>query len=204
MQVHGVELSKRPSETGSMARGDSDSVREMYERHAGDLYAYLARRVGPQVAEDVLADVFREAIESSSAFDPARGSQRGWLFGIATNLVRRHWQVEQRRLLSLQRVGNRSIAGGDPLLDLQENVAARVDAVRDASRLLVAVCELDAEDRDLLILSGWEHMTSREIGQVLGITAGAVRTRLHRVRELLRRATSPGPSPEPSNSGVIS
>jgi len=184
--------------------GDPDEVREMYERHAGDLFSYLVRRVGRQPAEDLLAETFKAAIESSSTFDPALGSKRAWLFGIATNLVRRHWQCEQRRLMSLQHVGQQWAVGGNPLLDLEDGVAARIDAEGEASRLLLAVCDLDADDRDLLVLSGWEHMTSREIGQVLGVAPGTVRTRLHRIREQLRRSVASGPSPKTSNSGANS
>ena len=66
----------------------------MYDDCAASLFAYLARRVGRELAEDLLAETFRAAIESYSKFDSTRGSEKAWLFGIATNLLRRHWRTE--------------------------------------------------------------------------------------------------------------
>ncbi len=187
-----------------MADVDPDVVRTMYDDHSGDLFAYLARRVGRQRAEDLLADTFRSAIESYATFDPVRGSARGWLFGIATNLVRHYWRDEQQRLQTLRRPDVASRMSADPLVGIADGVANRVDADGDAARLMAAVSELDQDDRDLLILSGWEHMNSREISEVLGIASGAVRTRLHRIRQHLRSAIDTSKDSNTSTSGATS
>ena len=170
-----------------MAAADADAMRSLYDEHSTRLFAYLARRVGRDVAEDLLAETFRAAIQSYPTFDPSRGSEKGWLFGIATNLLRRHWRTERRRLLALERSGSTN-AGIDPLLGIEQGAADRLDAKADAVLLLRAVVELSAEDRDLLILSGWEHLNSTEIGQALSITPSTVRSRLRRVRAELQSA----------------
>ncbi len=71
--------------------------RVWFDEHAADLFRYAARRVGGDVAEDVLAETFSRGIESLASFDPSRGSVRGWLFGIATNVLRKHRRAEARR-----------------------------------------------------------------------------------------------------------
>jgi RNA polymerase sigma-70 factor (ECF subfamily) len=96
---------------------DRARLARLYDDHVDAVYAYLARRVGADVALDVLADVFEAAFAQLDRFDPARGSERAWLFGIATNLLRRHWRTEQRRLLAWRRASVREIVPGDPLLD---------------------------------------------------------------------------------------
>ncbi len=159
----------------------------MYDDHAGSLFAYFARRVGRELAEDLLAETFRAAIDSYPTFDHTRGSERAWLFGIATNLLRRHWRTERRRLLALQRSASIRAVDIDPLIGLADGVARRVDAETDAERLLSAVVDLPAEDRDLLFLSGWERLNSTEIGQALDIAPATVRSRLHRIRRDLRK-----------------
>lgn len=169
-----------------MAIGDAASVRSMYDDCAPALFAYLARRVGRELAEDLLAETFRTAIESRSTFDSTRGSEKAWLFGIATNLLRRHWRTERRRLLALQRSAAMTASHIDPLIGLAGGVAIRIDAETDAARLLQAVAGLSADDRDLLFLSGWERLNSTEIGQALGIAPATVRSRLHRIRADLR------------------
>jgi Sigma-70 region 2 len=78
-------------------------------RSTPGIFAYLARRVGRTLSEDLLAETFRVAMESYSAFDQRRGSEKMWLYGIATNLLRRHWRTEQRRLLALTRSEGRSV-----------------------------------------------------------------------------------------------
>jgi RNA polymerase sigma factor (sigma-70 family) len=184
-----------------MGAADADAMRSLYDGHAAQLFAYLARRVGRDVAEDLLAETFRAAIQSYPTFDPSRGSEKGWLFGIATNLLRRHWRTERRRLLALERSSS-AIAGIDPLLGLDQGVADRIDAKADASLLLRAVVELSAEDRDLLILSGWEHLNSTEIGQALGIAPATVRSRLRRLRAELQAAIDPTVSSSELRAGA--
>ena len=171
-----------------MAIGDAASVRSMYDDCAASLFAYLARRVGRELAEDLLAETFRAAIESYSKFDSTRGSEKAWLFGIATNLLRRHWRTERRRLLALERSAAMTAKHIDPLIGMADGVVSRIDAETDAARLLKAVADLSADDRDLLFLSGWERLNSTEIGQALEIAPATVRSRLHRIRADLRKS----------------
>ena len=186
-----------------MVMVDADLVRSMYDEHAASLFAYLARRVGRDLAEDLLAETFRAAIESRSSFDSARGSEKAWLFGIATNMVRRHWRTERRRLLALERSAARTARHMDPLIGTAESAADRVDAETDAARLLKAVVGLSADDRDLLFLSGWERLNSTEIGQALGIAPATVRSRLHRVRADLQRTIEAPPVSTQSPKGAM-
>src|SRR6478736_2241220 len=69
-----------------------------FDLHARPLASYASRRVGPNLARDVVAETFRLAFEQYDHFDGTRGTERMWLFGITTNLIRRHWRAEERRL----------------------------------------------------------------------------------------------------------
>lgn len=154
----------------------------MYVDHGADVFAYFARRVGHDQAEDLLADAFRLAIESFARYDPAKGSERLWLYGIASNVLRHHWRSERRHLAALQRAGGQAISMIDPLLTVPD----RVDAESQSVRLMLAVAELDPTDRDVLLLRCWEHLSSSEVAAALDMTPGGVRIRLHRVRAHLR------------------
>lgn len=174
----------------------TDAVRDLYRAHGADVHAYLDRRVGRDLADDLLADTFRIAIERWSSYDRTVGSARNWLYGIATNLVRRHWRTTRRRQLALDRLGGTPPVGDDPTNDPARTAAGRVDANADVRRLLEAVAALDAADHDLLTLTAWESMTSSDVAEVLGIPKGTVRSRLHRIRRQLdaaRRAPNPRP-----------
>ena len=86
-----------------------------------------------------------------------------------------------------------------------EGIASRVDAERDAAFILRAVAALRSEDRDLLILSGWEHLNSTEIGRILNVPAATVRSRARRLRsELQASVRSPSGAIAASPTGAIS
>lgn len=182
---------------------DADLVRSMYDDHAGSLFAYLARRVGRDLAEDLVAETFRAAIEAHSSFDSARGSEKGWLFGIATNMLRRHWRTERRCLLALERAASTTAQHIDPLMATADGVAERVDAEIEAACVLRAVVDLSADDRDLLFLSGWERLNSTEIGQALGIPPATIRSRLRRIRADLQRTIDALPVLSESPRGAM-
>lgn len=159
------------------------AVAEWFDLHVDTIHRYVARRAGDDVARDVTAETFRVALEQFDRFDESRGNERAWLYGIATNVLRRHWRTEHRLLRTEQRSGG-SIARvpGDPLVA----VDARVDAGRHVERVLGAIERLEPEDRDLIVLVAWEHLSSAEISEALGVPASTVRARLRRIRSQLR------------------
>ncbi len=141
----------------------------LFEQHFDDVYGYLARRVGPDLARDLASETFTRAFAGRKKFDPRRGEPRAWLFGIATNLLRRHYRDEERRLRALSRY----------------DIAA-VDEPGDEPRLAEALHSLAREERDALLLYAWADLDYAEIADALDIPIGTVRSRLHRARARLR------------------
>jgi len=175
------------------AAGTSAAVGDaalLYEEHVDAIHTYVARRIGRDLAADVTAETFRIAIDQRHSFDPARGSARAWLFGIATNLIRRHWRTEERRLRAMARSVPLGDQSGDQTGDSIDRVAERVDAGSDARAVLAAVAALESADRELLVLIVWEELRHDEVALVLGIPTGTVRSRLHRIRRQLRKSMS--------------
>lgn len=145
----------------------------LYERHAPAVFRYLARRAGPPAAEDLLSEVFIGALSSSSrvvAHDS--GSALPWLYGIALNVLRRHFR-ERQPTPGLTR---------DSGMDW-DAVDERVDAWANRGRLRAALAVLSDSDRELLLLVGWEGLSQTEAATALGISQGAARVRLHRARK---------------------
>lgn len=161
------------------------AVSAMYVLHVQDIHAYAARRLGPTLAADVTAETFRIALERHGSFDEALGPARGWLYGIASNVIRGHWRTEQRRLRALARVAPVDAAVTEPLLRVEE----RADAEAALATVLDLVAALPADDRDLVTLFAWERCSYAEIAAALGIPVGTVRSRLHRIRTTLDTAS---------------
>jgi RNA polymerase sigma-70 factor (ECF subfamily) len=58
------------------------------------LFRFLIRRVGRDIADELLGETFRIAFEKRSTFDCDRASAKPWLYGIATHLVAKHHTSE--------------------------------------------------------------------------------------------------------------
>ena len=158
-----------------MAKSDEDEARfeRLYREHAAAVFAYALRRSSsPDDAADAAAETF--AVAWRRLNDVAEGQALPWLYAIA------------RRVLSTQRRSSKR----------QEAVAARVALERDrpvpdsasAPPVVQALAELPEEVREILMLTAWEGLSSREAAAVLGCSPTAYRIRLHRARGRLRRA----------------
>jgi RNA polymerase sigma factor (sigma-70 family) len=144
---------------------------ELFDLHFDTVYSYLARRVGPELGRDLASETFTRAFAARKRYDAALGEVRPWLFGIANNLLRRHYRDEERRL--------RAFAG----LDVRH-----ADDVPDEPRLAGALATLSREERDVLLLFAWAGLQYAEIAVALAVPIGTVRSRLHRAREHVRSA----------------
>lgn len=142
------------------------------------VHRYLARRVGSALADDLTAETFAIAFRRRQSFDPSLGGLRGWLFGIATNLLRAHWRDEQH-LFALEA---RIVAEPGPPAESDDQALATWAAPHLARALGV----LSRDQRDVLLLHTWAELSSQEIALALGLPAGTIRSRLSRARAELR------------------
>jgi len=173
----------QPSDAAIIMRSRDEPERFalLFRRHAAVLQRYIARRIGPTVAEDVLADVFLAAFRQRHRYDPDRADARPWLYGIATNLVGRHRRAEVRALRNLERTGM------DPVTEaFVERSDARVGAAAVRQRLAAALAALRPGYRDALLLVAWGELTYEEVAAALDIPVGTVRSRVNRARSSMR------------------
>ena len=151
----------------------------IFERHGASVWSYVRSRLGETPAEEVVAETFLVAFRRRDRFDPAYGSARPWLLGIATNLIRRRRRDEQTYLSALQRL---------PVLDPEDETTHldRLDAERLRPALVEALLALSLEDRETFLLVAVGELTYPEAAAALGIPVGTVRSRIHRARSILR------------------
>jgi RNA polymerase sigma factor (sigma-70 family) len=172
---------------------DSDAIREslrrperfavLYDRYAAALHRYAGRRVGDDVADDVVAATFLAAFRGRERYDQERASARPWLFGILTKEIARRHRTENARFRALGR------AWSDPPADgLADRVAADVSAQAARGALARALARLSPSERGVLLLIAWGDLSYDETAQALGIPLGTVRSRLNRARRKVREA----------------
>jgi len=164
----------------------ADGFTALYDRHAQALYRYCARRLGPDRAEDAVAQTFLIAYEKRHAVDSG-ADPLPWLFGIATNVVYRHRRDEVRGYRALARTG------ADPLLSraVVESHAGRADEREDARqrarRIARVLAKLPPRQRDVLLLFAVAELSYAEISTALDLPIGTVQSALHRARTKLRK-----------------
>ena len=160
----------------------------MYLRNVDVLTGYFARRCrDPQTVADLTSETFVRAVDGFAGFDPGRGSDRAWLFGIATRVFARHCEQSAGSREAVVRLG-----GHRPLEDDEvEELAARIDAEREGAALLQRCAQLPAVERAAIELVDLEELTPKEAALVLGVSRVAFRKRLSRARSRLRKGASP-------------
>lgn len=165
----------------------------VFERHFGTILRYLRRRLDERRAEEAAAQTFFIAFDGRRSFDPERADARPWLFGIATNIARRHRRGEVRELRAIAALGAEAIVddGGSE---------ERVDAERLRGPLARCLAELPAEEADVLYLLVWAELDQPEIAAALEIPLGTVKSRLSRARKRVQGALDLSPSDQPTDS----
>jgi RNA polymerase sigma-70 factor (ECF subfamily) len=124
----------------------------------------------------VTATAFERAYRKRARFNPARGSARAWLFGIARNAA----------LDELRRRGRQAKLGDGDLADLNAADPSERSELRLA--LAGAVGTLTGGERELVALKFFAGLSNVEIGRVLGTSESNVGTKLHRTVNKLREA----------------
>lgn len=163
----------------------------LYDEHVDAIYAYIARRVGPEIAVDVVGEVFEQALRKHGEDVETKGTERGRLLAIATAYLRRHSAIEHDRLVRWgrdQAIAPTHRVANDPLLSVWANEAAS----SRTSLTMAAVAELEPADRDLLFLVAWERCTTDVAAEAVGIPPGNVKSRLSVIRKELKRRTGAG------------
>lgn len=161
---------------------DPERFEALARRHFDPIYRYLARRVGRQLAEDLAAETFLIAFARRSSFDVDVEDARPWLYGIATNLVRRHARSERRRWSAYERLFQQLGTTEDPSVEVVERVATQ----EQATRIAAGIATLNQGQRDAVHLVALEQLSYEDAAHALGIPIGTLRSRLARARARLR------------------
>lgn len=139
-----------------------------------DLRAYARVLCGdPVQADDVVQNACLNAWQSRARFDPKKGSLRGWLFRIVRNEFYQQVRSDRvRRSEDPDSIEHELIADCD--LEPRSNL----------TRMLQAVQSLKTAQSDAFLLVVAAGCTYEEAGQVLGCSAGTVKSRVSRAREV--------------------
>jgi RNA polymerase sigma factor (sigma-70 family) len=156
--------------------GDLQTWTQLFKTSAPAVHAYLARRVGADQADDLVAETWVRAFQSRSRIDATRGDGRTWLFGIARLVMYESFRGEKSSVH----------ARADSEQDEFDDVDSRLMAQAMTLELRQGLGRLTRDEREVILLASWEQLSPSEIAEVLHISQGTARSRLHRARTTLR------------------
>ena len=178
----------RDKQTESM-RLDSSDFALLYERHAGELLGFFARRTyDPEVAVDLLAETFASAFHDRRQFHGEDlAAARAWMFGVARHRLAsffRRGRVERRAVARLG-VERRALTTSE--YDRIEELASSRE-LREA--LSVEFGGLATEQQEVLRLRVVDGMPYAEVAEQLGISEESARARASRALRTLRESAA--------------
>ncbi|QKW40032.1 sigma-70 family RNA polymerase sigma factor [Actinomadura sp. NAK00032] len=155
---------------------------EFYRRHIDRVTRFVARRVSdPHTAADMTAEVFLAVIDSAHTYRPSAGSQIGWLYGVARNVLAAERRRAAREHRATGRIAGRRLLDADDIARLEE----RIDAESPGRRTYEAISTLPKGTRAVIELIAVDGLTVSEAAAALGLRPVTARVRLHRARKLL-------------------
>ncbi len=173
-------------------QGDQSAFEQMVARYWDRIYSMVHQLLrNPEDAEEVTQDAFIRAhrglvnFRGESAFST-------WLYQIATNLARnRYWYWWRRR--REHTVSFDQPIGPENATTLAEVFPSELETPEDAtvtqefvSRVAECMQKLSPKHREILVLRNVKNLSYEEIGEILGISVGTVKSRIARARDSLR------------------
>ncbi|WP_162142104.1 RNA polymerase sigma factor [Ilumatobacter coccineus] len=171
----------------------------LYDDHVDAVHAMVTRRVGKALGAKVTSEVFEQAVRTWDRFDPESGTERLFLLGTATVILRGHADAERQHLLRLRPVDRTGGIARDPLITVRGPDGERIDTAEvdvddlpddEIALTMRAVTELAPDDRDILLLSLWEGCQHAAVAEALDLAVGTVRSSLGRIRRDLKKAVT--------------
>jgi RNA polymerase sigma-70 factor (ECF subfamily) len=164
-------------------RGDPAGAEALFERHAVAVLGFAGRMLGTRHdAEEICQEVFLKMITSAHQYDE-RAPLVSWLLSIAGNACRDQLRRRKRTaplpLSSAEHLAAATPSAATTLLEEERR--------RSVARALAA---LSPEQREAVILARYHGLPYQQVAAALGITEGAVKTRICRAVESLRRLLS--------------
>ena len=144
-------------------------VDDLFARYREPVFRFLRRLLRDgTAAEDLTQEAFLRAMRGTYQ---SNGHERAWIFQIARNLARDHARTSARQ----------------PLTEAYEDAAGPSVDRTLALALDAALASLGQDDREVFLLKEVAGLSYAEIAEACGLTADAVRSRLHRARLTLRK-----------------
>ncbi|SFD80704.1 RNA polymerase sigma factor [Spirosoma endophyticum] len=161
--------------------GNMDAMSLLFERHNRPLFGFLFHMTNQREAsEDMVQTVFYRMLKYRHTFT-GDGEFRSWMYHLARNVLVDHSKQNKRSAHQYDLADIAEKIGGGPAAD------ERIQKEQELDALYGAMGKLSEENREVLVLSRFQELKYEEIARVLNTTEGAIKVRVHRAMNELRK-----------------
>jgi RNA polymerase sigma factor (sigma-70 family) len=162
----------------AVKNGDLQQASVLFERYNKRIFNFLGRMtMDRDLAEDLTQNVFLRMIRYRTSYKEGARYQ-AWIFQVARNVFADHYQANKTKMAGFVRMEN-----------INDQVEDSDDAAGQAEReqlLHRSMARLSEEQRELLILTRFQHMKYEEVAQVMDTTVANIKVKVHRAIAQLR------------------
>ena len=159
-------------------KGDIDKLGLLYERHKGALFGYLYHmNRDAMLAEDLLQTVFIRVLKYKHNFR-GDGKFSTWLFHIARNVNADHHRRNKKKSMDVT-LDHLNLTSSY----MEEGIAQQEAALTQMERALQL---LDAEKREVLVLTKLKQMKYKDVCEIFNCSEGAIKAKVFRAMQALK------------------
>ena len=159
------------------AQSSAAGFGELFDAYYDRIYAYCYRRVGSRdIAEDVAASVFEDAMRGIKRARWQNKPTIAWLYGIAARRVADYYR---------SRKDDESL--DDVVIHTGNLIHESVEQGEEFAAVQRGLKKLNANDREIIMLAYFEELDGAEIAATLNCSANSAYVRLHRALGKLER-----------------
>ncbi len=160
--------------------GELAALGELFERHHGPLYGYLAKHTGDRLAaEDIVQTVFQRMLKYRHTYRDD-GAFTAWMYHLARRCAADYFRKHHAAPVATDPADLQAYA------DARPHAGDQAGASDDRAFLHSALNRLDRDDREILLLSRFQELSFAEIAGILECSVGAAKVRAHRALRELR------------------
>jgi RNA polymerase sigma-70 factor, ECF subfamily len=171
-------------------RGDPLAWEKLVVRYSKRIYNLCYRFVErADQAEDLTQDVFVKVFRNLNNYKPETGSFVTWLMSVSRNLLIDHYRQSKDERATVSASGDEEEEQSflETLPTNTRSPEAEMDRLEKVATLKKGLSKLSPELREAVILRDIEELSYQEIGTILGIPDGTVKSRINRGRIELAR-----------------
>ncbi len=157
-----------------VSAGNIDQLGLLYERHKKRLFGFFYQmNHNGSLSEDLVQNVFIRILKYKHTYTD-ESKFMTWMYHIARNVNYDDFKKHKNNRQSVE------LSKVDSKLNTDDDIQKKIISKEDSVLLNTALDKLSFEKREVLVLSKYKTLKYREIGEIIGCSEGAARTKVHR------------------------